>query len=324
MLTAGLVGLDLAQFERVVVVSLAEYFHPTTRISAAALQAELAATLGLPAELRLLEESTANSLETIEAGIECLSDDVPIVIKDSDNYIAMPGDWWSAATANFVGYGDLSRLPDVAAGNKSYVRLGRSNLVEDMVEKKVISSYFNVGLVGFATASSLIYARQQLELARESYVSDVVAQLMVRGVTFHGLPVADYDDWGTLQDWQRYCSSFSTLFCDLDGTLCENEHPLDSSRGWNSFVAIEANVAVVLDRVRSGRCQIVFTTSRAEKHRNFVSSALRQLGFEKFELIMGLQHAKRLVINDFADTAPHPTALAINLPRNSPTLGHYL
>jgi hypothetical protein len=38
---------------------------------------------------------------------------------------------------------------------------------------------------------------------------------------------------------------------------------------------------------------------------------------------MDLPHAKRILINDFAPTNPYPTAVAINLERNSSNLQNY-
>jgi hypothetical protein len=36
---------------------------------------------------------------------------------------------------------------------------------------------------------------------------------------------------------------------------------------------------------------------------------------------MGVHHSKRILINDYATTNPYPTAVAINLKRDSENLG---
>lgn len=41
-------------------------------------------------------------------------------------------------------------------------------------------------------------------------------------------------------------------------------------------------------------------------------------------MIMGLPHCQRVLINDFAKTNPYPSALAINMVRDTETLREYL
>jgi hypothetical protein len=324
MLTAGLMGIDLSGFEGIVIVSLAEYFTGHSRVSPRLLIKELQDSLGVPVELRLLDAPTANAIETVEYGIEVLDQDRPIVVKDSDNFVALPAGWWDPGTPAFVAYGDLGRFTTVTAANKSYLMLGSGGSIDDMVEKTVISPFFNVGTVGFALSSHFVMARQSLELAREAYISDVVAQLMSTGTAYHGIAVDGYDDWGTLEDWRRYCRTFTSIFCDLDGVLCFNEHPLDERGGWQSFRPIAENIAALLDNYDASRTRFIFTTSRASTFRMELNAHLAEQGFAEFDLIMDLPHCKRVLINDFAQTAQFPTATAINLPRNAPSLGEYL
>ncbi|MFZ2502297.1 MAG: hypothetical protein WAW88_06480, partial [Nocardioides sp.] len=324
MLTAGLRGIDAAQFDGVVVVSLEEYFAPHSPVSAAALVRELEAALGVSVDLRLLPEATASQVDTIEKGVEALGGDGPFVVKDSDNYVGLPAGWWREDRAAFVAYGDLAKFPAVVAANKSYVIVGALGYLQDMVEKRVVSSSFNVGTVGFTSASQFVYARAELELGREAFVSDVVSRLLAEGQAYQAVEVEAYEDWGDLAAWRRYCEGFATVFCDLDGVLAHNAHPLDDSGGWESFDAIAPNVAALHDRFPGEQTRFVFATSRAERVRPQVQAALEAAGFTGFDLLMGLPHATRFLINDFAATTGHPTAVAINLPRNAPTLSTYL
>lgn len=45
------------------------------------------------------------------------------------------------------------------------------------------------------------------------------------------------------------------------------------------------------------------------------------LGFGDCQLIMEVHHAKRILINDYANSNPYPSAIAINLKRDSEDLG---
>ena len=42
------------------------------------------------------------------------------------------------------------------------------------------------------------------------------------------------------------------------------------------------------------------------------------------QLVMGLPHCKRVLVNDFARSNLYPSCEAINIPRNSETLEEYL
>ena len=47
---------------------------------------------------------------------------------------------------------------------------------------------------------------------------------------------------------------------------------------------------------------------------------LYDLGFRDFDLIVGLQNARRILINDYNKSNPYPRAEAINLVRDSDNL----
>ena len=71
-------------------------------------------------------------------------------------------------------------------------------------------------------------------------------------------------------------------------------------------------------------CKIIFCTARNKEFHFITRTMLNDLGFKECELIMGVHHSKRILINDFANTNRFPTASAINLPRDSDTLKDYL
>jgi hypothetical protein len=147
--------------------------------------------------------------------------------------------------------------------------------------------------------------------------------MLERNHSFKGIEVVEYEDWGTLEEWRKYTDSFATLFVDVDGVIVINENPLGKSSDWSSFRPITPNVEYLLELSKEGRKQIVFTTSRSEKHREILNKCLNDAGFISFSLLMGLSHAKRYLVNDFAPTNRYPTAISINLPRNDENLSNY-
>ena len=51
---------------------------------------------------------------------------------------------------------------------------------------------------------------------------------------------------------------------------------------------------------------------------------LKDKGIEYDQVIMGLPHSRRVLINDFAKSNPYPSATAINMPRNKTDLKELL
>ena len=47
---------------------------------------------------------------------------------------------------------------------------------------------------------------------------------------------------------------------------------------------------------------------------------MRQAGLSWHSVIFGINHARRVLINDFAASNPHPSAVAVNIPRNEDKL----
>jgi hypothetical protein len=68
-------------------------------------------------------------------------------------------------------------------------------------------------------------------------------------------------------------------------------------------------------------CQIVFCTARPKKFESITREMLDSFGFSECQLIMGINHSSRVLINDFAPSNPYPSAVAINLVRDADNLG---
>src|SRR5690606_37527041 len=112
-------------------------------------------------------------------------------------------------------------------------------------------------------ASVFESALDRLGPMKERYISNVIYDLLLQGQDFESVPVKKYSDWGTIEDWDRYKRTFGTLFIDLDGTLVKN-----SSAHFPPYIGesepLRANVDTVIELQRSGKFQIIITTSRPE------------------------------------------------------------
>jgi len=132
-----------------------------------------------------------------------------------------------------------------------------------------------------------------------------------------------YIDWGTIEDWDRFKRSFATLFIDIDGTIVIN-----SSSHFPPYIGntdpIQENIEVIKDLYRSGKFQVILTTSRREKYKKITERQMENLGIKYDGLIMGLLHSKRIIINDYSKSNPFKSCDSINLKRDTPELKEIL
>lgn len=208
--------------------------------------------------------------------------------------------------------------------NKSYLTTNNWDIVTNIIEKKIISDIFCVGGYQFESASEYRNAFSNLKNSKltEIYLSSVIDYMIATNKIFKSEQVKSFIDLGTLEDWAQY-NNKPTLFVDIDGTLVENQSQYGKNNYKVEAVALTNNASVLLDAKQKG-AQIIFTTSRPKEFESETRALLDKLGFEGCQLLMGMHHAKRILINDFTASNSYPSAIAINIPRNSDTLRDYL
>ncbi|MBY6019332.1 hypothetical protein [Ferrimonas balearica] len=313
MVVEAIKGLDLSNVQRIVLVGLAQHEQEYGFVAALTAQFE---ALGIAdrVEFVLLEAQTRHQPETVARAIEQARIEGPIYIKDSDNYFVdtpRPG--------NLVACYDLHSLDNVNARNKSYLEVNADGHIINIVEKQIVSSTFCVGGYGFADAAQFMACFERLQAEPDLYLSHMIFQMVSDGETFGHQLVSDYVDWGTIKEWNAYKAHYSTLFVDLDGTLVRNSAQFTEPK-WGTTEAIADNVATLNALHASGTVQIIITTSRKEAYRDVTVAQLERLGIRYDQLIMGLVHGRRIVINDYAKSNPYKSCDAINIKRNSSDL----
>ena len=148
----------------------------------------------------------------------------------------------------------------------------------------------------------------------EIFVSNIVDFTISQGNLFFESEVENFIDVGTAEDWFDY-NNKPTYFCDIDGTILKSK--------WDYYDEVEPiwdNVKALLNKKESG-CKLVFITARHEKYRKLTQDTLDGLGFGDCQLVMNVHHSKRILINDYANSNPYPTAVAINIERDNENLG---
>ena len=268
-------------------------------------------------EICILDSFTRSQSETVYNTLVAINVKGAFVVKDSDNQITakLPDE-----TKNFiVGY-DIDIHRDVSSiPAKSFIIANEQNIILDIVEKKVVSNIICLGIYGFSDAE--VFKNAYLEMTtlysqKEMFLSHVISRLISQKDTVFELVYAEnYEDWGTLAEWQATQEKFRTYFVDVDGVLMKNCGQYGSFNWDNNDIVLEDNVAC-LKKLQDDGGMIIITTSRPEKYRVSLEAMLAEHGIKPYAIIMGINHARRVLINDFAPTNPYPSAVAINMPRN--------
>lgn len=263
-----------------------------------------------------LEENTKHQVETIRNGLLKINKNISFLIKDCDNHFTFS---INDNQSNFICYNRLDNSHSNVCA-KSYISFDENNVVNNIIEKKVISDTFCCG--GYFFESSEQFLQYSNIEAKDLYVSDVVYNMMLNGIKFLGKECLEYVDWGTIADWEKYKEEFKTLFVDIDGVLMKNSSAYIAPY-IEDTVFIEENLNFIKELIDSGKVELILTTARAEDYRQITEDQMKSVGLKFKHLIMGLQHNKRIIINDFSNTNKYKTCESINLPRNANNLKNY-
>ena len=317
MVTEAISGLNLDFFDHIYFICLQQHEDKYQFMKGFVSELDDAG-LREKSNIVLLPEQTDSQSETVYTFLSGYDLDGFIFIKDSDGFYRC-----DVEERNQVAYFDLNDMDDINARTKSYVDLDVNDVVTNIVEKKVISSTFSSGGYGFADAKEFCKTFEKLQdMDGECYISHIIFEMMLSGSTFYGTKTTDFKDWGTLDAWNKYKSQYKCLFVDIDGTLITN-----SSHHFPPYVGsgepIENNIDFLAELHEQGKAKIVLTTSRPERLRQITIMELQTKGIPYDELVMGLPHCQRVIINDFARSNPYPSCKAINIPRNTDDLKEY-
>ena len=140
---------------------------------------------------------------------------------------------------------------------------------------------------------------------------------------FISIESPNYIDWGTKEDWLEYKSEYKVIFCDIDGVLVYNSSEYFNPN-WGTTDGIVENINHLKKLYESKKCQLILTTSRTEKYKKITEKQLDKYGLKYDQIIFGLLHGKRYIINDFSNTNPYPSCISININRDSNNLKELL
>jgi len=265
-----------------------------------------------------LPKQTKDQVETVVQGLTQFDMKHPFLVKDCDNTFTLNN---VGPHTNFVCYCSLEEINNNNPQAKSYIELDKLGFITNIAEKKIISEKFCCGGYYFNSSTEFISYAQFNSPTR--YISDVIFNMRLHQFVFRGIKCNKYEDWGTLEQWKEYKNKFSTLFVDLDGVIFKQ-----SSSYLPPYIGttrpLDKNVSYLKELIDTQKVEIIFTTSRSEQYRKITEKQLNDIGLIYKDLIMGLQHNKRIIINDFSSSNPYPTCSCINVPRNQDSLDQYI
>jgi len=311
MIEKSIEGLDLALFDRIVIVCLKEHLDKYTNIDN--IVTSFKNYTGVKPDMAILEESTSSQSETIYQAIKKGNIEGSVFVKDCDNLFTC-----NPKPANAVSTIDLNNVDLIDAKNKSYVEVDSLGVISNIVEKDVISNFFCCGGYSFESASEFCETYESIQSDEEVYISHIIYKMLLNGAEFKILNAHSYIDWGTLREYQHYCKKHLTLFCDVDGVLLKNGSKF-AKNGWRTK-GIEKNLAKIASLQSEGYLFLILTSSRPETEEEYTINELKKYGVRTDRCLFGLPHTRRYLVNDYSPTNPYPSAVSINIERDSDIL----
>lgn len=273
--------------------------------------------------LCIINRQTNSQSETVYKTV--LKEDIggPIFVKDADNIFTLRKLFQSY---NYVTVDSLENPVILNPSNKSYVLIGQDGFVRTIEEKKVISNIFSIGGYYFIDAQQFKKSFEILNknnYSTELYISRVIKYLIAtEQAQFKIRFGSNYLDLGTVKDWLAYKNRVKTYFIDIDGIVVENSSEFFTPI-WGTTRGILENINIINQLYNLGN-QIVLTTSRKNSFRKVTIRQLKRYGVKYHKIIMDIYPTQRVLINDFANSNPYPSAIAINIQRDSNKLSDYI
>ena len=311
MIEKSIQGLDLTLFDRIVIVCLKEHLDKYT--SEENVINSFISSTGVKPDLAILDEPTSSQSETIYNAINKASVEGAIFIKDCDNVFAC-----NAKPINAVSTIDLNNVELIDAKNKSYVEVDSLGIISNIVEKDIISNFFCCGGYSFESATEFCSTYESINSDEEVYISHIIYKMLLNEAEFKLISAHSYIDWGTLREYRHYCKQHFTLFCDVDGVLLKNGSKF-AKNGWKTE-GIAKNLTKISKLQSEGYLYLILTSSRPENEQEYTINELKKHGVRTDRCLFGLPHTRRYLINDYSPTNPYPSAVSINIERDSEVL----
>ena len=311
MVCDAITKLNLENIKKIVVIALKEHVHDYKNSVKEAFDK---LNLSVDVEIFVLEEKTKSQPETVAKYLSTLKNDEAFFIKDCDGQFECKPE-----PKNEIVTADVSLIKGTNVTSKSFCKFNENGHITTIVEKQVVSRHFCVGGYSFASSEKFLNSYSQISHHENLYVSHVIDHMLLNDETFANKTCNFYEDWGTLEDWLTYKSTFVTLFVDVDGVLFKNSSEFMHPK-WGETSPLSDNVNYIKDLKSSGRVQLILTTARSKKFASITEKQLHDAGIQYDQILYDMLHAKRIIINDHAKSNPPPACQSFSVQRDEDNL----
>jgi hypothetical protein len=313
MIEHAMSGLNLDIFDRIVITIIKEHDEKHD----AGLWLSQVFVNNDKVVICILDNFTKSASETIALTVEKMKIKGGVVIKDCDNFVNV--DIPNPITNSITGYSLRSNPNITNVIGKSFLIANEQNIIQDIIEKKIVSETICIGVYAFTDIADFITSYSEIlakNVQSELFISHVISYMINRqDALFEVLFAADYSDWGTISEWKNIQRNMRTFFIDVDGVILKNSGKYGKVNWGNNTIMLKFNIEAI-KKLQDKGGQIVITTSRTEEYRPALEKMLNDAGIKPYAIVMGLYHSTRVLVNDFAPTNPYPSAVAISFPRN--------
>ena len=318
MIEKSVEGLDLNSFDDVIITIVKE--HAEKFSADKILENIFHFKTSTNFHLCILDNFTSCQAETVAETLELCGVKGDFAVKDSDNYIKVSVP--PAGNGNFVTGINIETFPKEIRrlNSKSFLTVNEQGIILDIIEKKIKSQFISIGLYGFADSEMFCNAYRHLnstsDPCKEIYLSHIISYLIGKGqAVYRYLEAEDYEDWGTVQDWNIVLDKKSSVIICADDLLFNCSSP-------ETLAPVNENLETVKKLFDDG-AQIIIMTSLPAKFKNLIQTELEKIEVHAHAIITDCNYSHRLLISRLTPEIPYPSSNAINVDE-SKRLANYL
>lgn len=172
MIEKALSGLNTEVFERIIITIV----KPHDEKYEAGLILSQVFKNNPKIEICLLDDFTSSASETVYLTLEKMNVQGAFVVKDSDNCVDVK---ISTPIENFVVGYDLHKHSDISnIPGKSFLIANKQGIIEDIIEKQVVSNIICLGVYAFESVEIFKSAYKEMlakNIAGEMYISHIIS-----------------------------------------------------------------------------------------------------------------------------------------------------
>ena len=152
-------------------------------------------------QIVVIDHLTKGPAETVFLTLEKTKNDGSFLVRDCDSFFD-----FNCNDGNFVFISKLSNNKLIKNPEQlGYVVKNEDNIIDSVVEKKIVSDDFCVGGYQFNEKTSFInHFKMIVDKHKEIFMSHVVSSMIVNQEVFHACEVTNYANVGTLDHWNTF------------------------------------------------------------------------------------------------------------------------